>query len=95
MAQSMHPAGMPLKVFTECHNVLKQTKRRSMNTFLGFEVSYAPWKYKIISYIQVHLVAVLNWCLLVDSVIVAPPGGCFFVQFHKPLPRLRIVILSE
>ena len=22
MAQSMHPAGMPLKVFTECHHVL-------------------------------------------------------------------------
>ena len=25
MAQSMHPVGMPLKVFTERHNVLKQT----------------------------------------------------------------------
>ena len=37
-----------------------------MKTFLGFEVSYTLWKYKIISYIQVHLVAVLKWRRLVD-----------------------------
>ena len=48
-----------------------------MKTFLGFEVSYAPCKYKINSYIQVHLVVLVKRRPLADSVIVAPLAGVF------------------
>ncbi len=67
-----------------------------MKKCLGYEVSYTPWKYKIISYIQVHLVAVrvLKRRPLADSVIVAPLADVF-LQFHESLPRLQIVILVE
>ena len=67
MAQSMHPAGMPLKVLL---NVMK--------TFFVFEVGYAPCKYKINSYIRV----LVKWRPLADSVIVAPLAD-FFLQFNK------------
>ena len=76
----MHPVGMPLKVFTERHNVLKQTLLGLlMQTFLGFEVSYALCKYKINSYIRVHLVVLVKWLPLADSVIliVAPLADVF------------------
>ena len=72
----MHPVGMQLKVFTERHHVLKQTIR-SMKTCSGFEVSYAPCKYKTISYIPVNRVVVLKWRPLADSVIVAPLADVF------------------
>ena len=74
MAQSMHPAGMPLKVLLNVE--MSYNKRiRSMKTFLGFEVSYAPCKYTII------LIATFeSWKKLrplVDSVIVAPLADVF------------------
>ena len=43
-----------------------------MKTLLGFEVSYAPYKYKINSYFRVLLVVLVKWHPLADSVIVAP-----------------------
>ena len=42
-----------------------------MKTFFVFEVSYAPCKYKINSYIQV----LVKWRPLADS---GTPSGCFF-----------------
>ena len=48
-----------------------------MKTFSGFEASYAPCKYKIISYIRVNRVVVLKWRPLADSVIVAPLADVF------------------
>ena len=65
-----------------------------MKTFLGVEVSYAPCKYKINSYIRVHLVVLVK---------MAPSGGqCnsgaladVFLQFNKSLSTLEIVILGE
>ena len=48
-----------------------------MKTFLGFEVSYAPSKYKINSYIRVHLVVLVKWCPLADSEIVVPLADVF------------------
>ena len=64
-------SGDAVKSITERHNVLKK-RIRSMKTFLGFEVSYAPCKCKITSDIRVHLVVLVKWCPLADSVIVAP-----------------------
>ena len=52
-----------------------------MKTYLVFEVSYAPWRYKIISYIRVRLVVVLKWRPLSDNVIVAPLVDVFFLNF--------------
>ena len=43
-----------------------------MKTFFVFEVSYAPCKYKIITYIRV----LVKWCPLA-SVIVAPLADVF------------------
>ena len=48
-----------------------------MKTFLGFEVSYAPCKCKINSDIRVHLVVLVKWCPLADSVVVAPLADVF------------------
>ena len=50
---------------------------RSMKTCSGFEASYAPCKYKAISYIRVNRVVVLKWRPLADSVIVAPLADVF------------------
>ena len=44
-----------------------------MKTFFVFEVSYAPCKYKINSYIRV----LVKWRPLADSVIVAPLPDVF------------------
>ena len=44
-----------------------------MKTFLGFEVSYSPCKYKINSYIRV----LVKWRPLADTVIVAPLADVF------------------
>ena len=56
-----------------------------MKTFLGFEVSYAPCKYKINSYIRVHLVVLVKWRPLADSVIVAPLADIFFNLTNRSL----------
>ena len=65
-----------------------------MKTFSGFEASYAPCKYKTISYIRVKLVVVLKWSPVADSVTVAPLADVFR-QFYTSLARLQIVILGD
>ena len=77
MAQSMHPAVMPLKVFTERHNVLKQTYLGLWKLCQALKLVMLRVKYKTISYIRANRVVVLKWRPLADSVIVAPLADVF------------------
>ena len=79
MAQSMHPAGMPLKVLLNVEMSFTNVLIRSMKTFLGFEVSYAPCIYTIIATFE----SWKKWRPLVDSVIVAPLADDFFFNLRN------------
>ena len=65
-----------------------------MKTFLGFEVSYAPCKCKINSDIRVHLVVLVKWCPLADSVIVAPLADVFS-SIYQIAPYFEIVVFKR